>query len=97
MCNRGDQTCPGNVPLDINTQCKSHRILARVKAKMAAASAEGALKCRLGAVKTEKDFYLHPRQGKCSKECCILVLPKQVANNIIKQNTKFTILQNLDG
>ena len=88
MCNRGSQGCPGNVPLDANTQCKSHRILARFKAKLAAANgARGDRNCWIRAVNT---FSAHIRQKECPKECCRLH-PQQVFKikwiEIIVENT----------
>ena len=71
MCNRGSQGCPGNVPLD-GAQCKSHRILARWKAKLAASN--GGLEEQnswIKAVITDK-LSAHIRQKGCQKECCRL-------------------------
>lgn len=84
MCQRGSPTCPGNVSLDTARQCKSHRILARVKAKMDAASGdgEGAQQSWIRAAKADNDFSPHPRQGKCRKECCRLVHPQQVCSKL---------------
>ena len=82
MCQRGDSNCPGNVPLDAEVQCKSHRCLARVKAKIAAASGEGAKNSWISAVTANNKITTNFRQANCWKECCRLIHPQQVLNYI---------------
>ena len=73
MCQRGSLTCPGKGPLDVKTQCKSHRIQARVQAKIAAARGTKNILDRM-------EDKISPRfsQVKCRKECCLMVCPQQV-------------------
>ena len=59
--------CPGKIPL-ASKQCKSHRIYARMKAKMEAARGEGVENPWIRAVNISKNL----RQSKCLKECCSL-------------------------
>ena len=73
MCNRGLPGCPGNVPLDASTQCRSHRILARWKAKVAAAKGDqGNQNHWIKAVHADGVLSSNIRQSDCRKECCRL-------------------------
>jgi hypothetical protein len=78
-CSKGFDGCPGKVPLT-SKQCKSHRIYARVKAKMEAALGEGVENSWIRAVDITKNL----RQSKCLKECCSMGwLPSQQVTYIL--------------
>ena len=72
-CKKGVDGCPGKVPLTAK-QCKGHRIYARVKSKMAAATGEGKENSWIRAVDNMKNL----KASNCLKECCRLRwLPSQ--------------------
>ena len=83
-CSKADD-CPGKVPLT-GRQCKSHRIYARVKAKMEADKGEGAENFWIKAVNISKNL----RKNNCLKECCSMSwLPsQQVTNLMMRMNIK---------
>lgn len=87
MCNRGSPGCPGNVPLEASTQCKSHRILARWKAKVAAANGgQGEQNRWIKAVHTDAVLSANIRQKECQKECCRLYSQQVTKLNDLNNN-----------